>query len=179
MSNKLFVWIPFIALVALIGLFWKGLYLDTNKVPSPLIDKKAPELVLPDLLDATSMVNLNDWLGEVVLLNVWATWCSGCLQEHSVLNAIAASKQVPIIGLNWKDNPDKAKKWLHTQGNPFVAIPNDLAGQVAINWGVYGAPETFIVDKHGMIRYKHIAPITEHDVQTVIMPIVHKLQAEN
>jgi len=132
MLRKFLVWLPLVIILGLIGLFWKGLYLDKNKIPSPFIDKPAPALILPDLLNVNDLVNLQEWKGQVVLLNVWATWCSGCLKEHPVLNAIANEKIVPIIGLNYKDNTQKAKTWLQEQGNPFVAIPNDLSGEVAI-----------------------------------------------
>ena len=176
MSKKLVLWIPLFVLLALSVLFLRGLFLDTNKVPSPFIDKTAPSLILPDLLDANKVVDLAEWRGQVVLLNVWATWCSGCLLEHPVLNDIAAENIVPIIGLNYKDDPIKAKAWLKQQGNPFVAIPNDALGLVAIDWGVYGAPETFVVDQQGIVRYKHIAPISMTEWQTVLRPIVEKLQ---
>jgi len=176
--KKILVWLPLLVLVALATLFYKGLYLDTNKVPSPYIDKQAPELVLPDLLNINQQVNLQDWKGQVVLLNVWATWCSGCLQEHPVLNAIAKENIVPIIGLNYKDNSKKAKAWLRQSGNPFAAIPNDLSGEVAINWGVYGAPETFVIDKQGVIRHKIIAPISYANWTDELRPIVLKLQGE-
>ena len=179
MLKKLIVWLPLLVLVALATLFYKGLFLDTNKIPSPFIDKPAPALILPDLLDIKKQVNLKDWKGQVVLLNVWATWCTGCLQEHPVLNAIAEEKLVPIIGLNYKDNTQKAKAWLQKAGNPFAAIPNDLSGEVAINWGVYGAPETFIIDKLGIIRYKFIAPISMPDWNNKIRPLVLELQGES
>lgn len=178
MLRKFLVWLPLVIILGLIGLFWKGLYLDKNKIPSPFIDKPAPALILPDLLNVNDLVNLQEWKGQVVLLNVWATWCSGCLKEHPVLNAIANEKIVPIIGLNYKDNTQKAKTWLQEQGNPFVAIPNDLSGEVAINWGVYGAPETFIIDKQGIIRHKFIAPISWDAWQNELRPIVIKLQGE-
>jgi len=177
MSKKFLVWLPLILVIALIALFWKGLFLETNKVPSPFIDKQAPNLVLQDLLSEQT-VDLKSWQGQVVLLNVWATWCSGCLQEHPVLNAIAAEKTVPLIGLNYKDDPSKAKAWLKNQGNPFVAIPNDVTGKVAIDWGVYGAPETFVIDKKGVIRYKHIAPLSWQQWQKELLPLIQKLQQE-
>ncbi len=178
MPKKFIVWLPLLVLIGLAALFYKGLYLDTNKIPSPFIDKAAPSLVLPDLLNAQQQVNLEDWKGQVVLLNIWATWCSGCLLEHPVLNAIAKENLVPIIGLNYKDNSQKAKAWLKESGNPFAAIPNDLSGQVAINWGVYGAPETFIIDKQGVIRYKFIAPISMDDWATKLRPLVVQLQGD-
>ncbi len=178
MSKRIIVWLPLLVLIALAILFYKGLYLDTNKVPSPFIDKKAPSLILPDLLNPQQQVNLADWKGQVVLLNVWATWCSGCLLEHPVLNAIAKENLAPIIGLNYKDNSQKAKEWLQKSGNPFTAIPNDLSGEVAINWGVYGAPETFIIDKQGVIRYKFIAPISLDDWKNKLRPLVIQLQGE-
>ena len=179
MLKKALVWLPLLILVALAALFYKGLFLDTNKIPSPFIDKPAPSLILPDLLDSSQQFNLQDWKGQVVLLNVWATWCTGCLQEHPILNAIAKENLVPIIGLNYKDNTQKAKAWLQEAGNPFAAIPNDLSGEVAINWGVYGAPETFIIDKRGIIRYKFIAPISMHDWNNKLRPLVLELQDES
>lgn len=179
MPKKILVWLPLLLLVGLAVLFYKGLYLDTNKVPSPFINKPAPTLILPDLLNIQQQVNLEDWKGQVVLLNVWATWCSGCLLEHPVLNDIAQENLVPIIGLNYKDNSQKAKAWLQKAGNPFVAIPNDLSGEVAINWGVYGAPETFVIDKKGIVRYKFIAPISNDDWKNNIRPLVVALQGES
>jgi len=178
MFKKVLVWLPLLILVALAALFYKGLYLDTNKVPSPYIDKAAPNLLLPDLLNPNQQINLQNWKGQVILLNVWATWCSGCLLEHPVLNQIADEKLLPIIGLNYKDNSQKARAWLQQAGNPFDAIPNDLSGEVAINWGVYGAPETFIIDKQGVIRHKVIAPISIDDWNNDLRPLILKLQGK-
>lgn len=177
MNKKLLVLLPLILFILLLGLFWRGLQLDKGKLPTPLMDKPAPELKLSDLLTG-SVVNLEDWKGQVVIVNVWATWCPGCLQEHDVLNDIAATKVVPLIGLNYKDDLPKAKQWLKASGNPFVAIPVDASGDTAIEWGVYGAPETFIIDKQGVIRYKHIAPLSWKQWETELLPIVKQLKGE-
>lgn len=177
MSKRLLLLIPLLLFIGLLALFWRGLQLDKNTLPTPLLDKPAPHMKLKDLLTDSS-VDLENWRGQVVIVNVWATWCPGCLQEHDVLNQIAASQVAPIIGLNYKDDLKKAKTWLQARGNPFIAIPVDVSGDTAIEWGVYGAPETFIIDKQGMIRYKHIAPLSWQEWQTVLLPIVKQLQGE-
>jgi len=158
--------------------FWRGLSLDKNTLPSTLLGQMSPDLVLPDLFNNQS-VDISTYQGEVILLNVWATWCPGCLLEHDVLNSIAASDEVKIIGMNYKDDLDKAKNWLKMKGNPFIAIPIDTTGRTAIEWGVYGAPETFVIDKKGIIRYKHIAPISIEDWEKTLLPIVQALKQES
>jgi len=178
MSKRLLLLIPLFVFIGLLALFWRGLQLDKNALPTPLLDKPAPELKLQDLL-SDEAIDLETWRGQVIVLNVWATWCPGCLQEHDVLNQIAASKTVPIIGLNYKDDLEKAKVWLVRQGNPFISIPVDATGDTAIEWGVYGAPETFIIDKQGVIRYKHIAPLSWQEWQSVLLPIVEQLKKES
>ncbi len=177
MAKRLLLIIPLLIFIGLLLLFWRGLQLDKNILPTPLLNKPAPELVLDDLL-THGQVNLKDWRGQVVIVNVWATWCPGCLQEHETLNNIAASQVAPIIGLNYKDDLAKAKQWLKARGNPFVAIPVDVNGNTAIEWGVYGAPETFIIDKKGVIRYKHIAPLSWQEWSEVLLPIIEQLQGE-
>lgn len=177
MNKRIFLFLPLIIFIAILILFWRGLQLDKSILPTPLLDKAAPELKLNDLL-SDSTVDLLDWRGQVIILNVWATWCPGCLLEHDVLNNIATSQEVSIIGLNYKDDLVKAKNWLNTRGNPFVAIPVDATGDTAIEWGVYGAPETFIIDKKGVIRYKHIAPLSWEEWESVLLPIVKQLKEE-
>jgi len=177
MNKRFLLLLPLLIFIALLLLFWRGLQLDKNELPSPLLNKPAPELRLEDLL-TNELVDIDTWRGQVVIINVWGTWCPGCLQEHDVLNAIAKSKVVPMVGLNYKDSLSKAKLWLKSQGNPFVAVPVDATGDTAIEWGVYGAPETFIIDKHGVIRYKHIAPLSMQEWQNVLLPIVKDLQGE-
>jgi len=140
--------------------FLVGLGRDPGYVPSPLIGKPLPQFNLPRLDDPAQLLAHDELLGQVSVLNVWATWCVGCRQEHEALMQIAAMGEVPIYGLNWKDDPDMARRWLVQLGDPYVATAMDLDGRVAIDWGVYGAPETFLIGPDGTVLYKHIAPIT-------------------
>jgi len=150
-----------VVIFSVLGLFFlRGLNLNPGYVPSPLIGKPAPEYELPKLKDMTSTVGSADYVGEVVLLNVWATWCPGCRQEHPYLVELSENSGVPIYGLNWKDDGDKARAWLETLGDPYVATAVDATGEVAIDWGVYAAPETFLIGRDGKVLYKHIAPLT-------------------
>jgi cytochrome c biogenesis protein CcmG, thiol:disulfide interchange protein DsbE len=148
--------------VVLFGVFLTGLFRDPTLVPSPLIDRPAPAFQLPQLLDPELNFGLADLkTGEPVLLNVWATWCVGCRQEHGMLVDLAQRGEIPIFGLNWKDDRQAALQWLERLGDPYVATAEDAEGRVAIDWGVYGAPETFLIDGNGIIRYKHVGPLTE------------------
>ena len=148
-------------LFVLLGLaLFRGLSLNPREVPSPLIGKPAPEFSLPSLQDASYPVSSTELLGRPWVLNVWGTWCAGCRQEHDTLLAIAAQKTVPIVGLNWKDDNAAAQEWLRRLGNPYAVVAEDREGRVAIDWGVYGAPETFLIGPDGVVLYKHIAPMT-------------------
>jgi cytochrome c biogenesis protein CcmG/thiol:disulfide interchange protein DsbE len=129
-------------------------------VPSPLIGKQAPEFSLPSLQDAAYPVSTSELHGRTWVFNVWGTWCGGCRQEHGVLMAIAKQNAVPLIGLDWKDDSAAAQQWLRELGNPYAAVASDTEGRVAIDWGVYGAPETFLIGPDGIVLYKHIAPMT-------------------
>ena len=152
--------VPF-GLFALLGVFlYIGLHRDPSYVPSPLIGKPAPEFTLPSLQDPAYPVSTKDLAGRPWVLNVWGTWCAGCRQEHPVLLQIARQTSVPIIGLDWKDDATEAKRWLAELGNPYSAVAFDSEGRVAIDWGVYGAPETFLIGADGQVLYKHIAPMT-------------------
>ena len=137
-----------------------GLHRDPSFVPSPLIGKAAPAFKLPSLQDPAYPVDSSELRGRPYVLNVWATWCVACREEHETLLEIARLKQIPIIGLNWKDDPAAARRWLEELGNPYAAVAQDVEGRVAIDWGVYGAPETFLVGADGLIKYKHITPMT-------------------
>ncbi len=154
----------FLVPIALFGLLVAvlvvGLGKDPTLVPSPLVGKPAPEFALPRLDDAERTFSRQDLLGKVSLVNVWGTWCSGCRQEHETLLAVAKDSGVPIYGINWKDDPQLAKEWLLTLGNPYAAVGVDIEGRTAINWGVYGAPETFLIGPDGTVLYKHIAPLS-------------------
>ena len=152
--------VPF-GLFALLGVFlYIGLHRDPSYVPSPLIGKPAPEFTLPSLQDPAYPVSTKDLAGRPWVLNVWGTWCAGCRQEHPVLLQIARQTSVPIIGLDWKDDATEAQRWLAELGNPYAAVAFDSEGRTAIDWGVYGAPETFLIGADGKVLYKHIAPMT-------------------
>lgn len=151
---------PF-AIFALLGAFlFVGLYRDPSYVPSPLIGKQAPDFSLPSVQDPAYPVASKELQGQPWVLNVWGTWCGGCREEHETLLAIAKQNAVPLIGLNWKDDNAAAQEWLRTLGNPYAAVAEDKEGRVAIDWGVYGAPETFLIGADGKILFKHIAPMT-------------------
>ena len=170
--------LPVILFFVLCGFLFIGLYKDPSEVPSPLIGKSVPEFSLPKLYDNSAQFSNKDFLGKVSILNVWATWCFACKQEHPALLELAKRNIAPIYGLNYKDDADKAKLYLRDFGNPFVANAFDEAGRVAIDWGVYGAPETFLIDKKGIIRYKHIGPLTLNDLDNKIQPLILQLKNE-
>lgn len=154
--------LPFAAFVALAVLFAFGLNpaRDIHAIPSPLIGKPAPLFSLADVLDPSRSVTNASFKGEVYILNVWGTWCEACREEQEALLAISRQRVVPIIGLVYLDRRDKAQQWLQQLGNPYSAVAFDSDGRTAIDWGVYGAPETFLVDGRGRVVYKFISPIT-------------------
>jgi cytochrome c biogenesis protein CcmG/thiol:disulfide interchange protein DsbE len=162
--------IPILVFVAIGAVFYKGLDLNPTFIPSPLLDKPAPVYELPTLRDPSVTTGTNDLLGKVSLVNVWATWCSGCRQEHGFLTELARQNILPIYGVNWRDDRNSALDWLNTLGDPYVASAFDSDGSVAIDWGVYGAPETFLVDREGTVLYKHIAPLTRQVWEREFMP---------
>jgi len=152
--------VPIIGFAVLAAFLLIGLGRDPTFVPSPLIGKQIPTFSLPRLDDANKTLTDADLRGQFSVLNVWATWCPGCRQEHAVLNEIAAQGEIPIYGLNWNDDMALAHQWLRQLGNPYVATAFDGEGRVAIDWGVYGAPETFLIAPDGTILYRHITPMT-------------------
>jgi len=169
-----------IAVFALLGLLLAyGLKLDPRKIPSPLVDKPLPAFALPTLENPARTVGKEDFRGQVVLINVWASWCAACKQEHPVLMQMAREKRVPLIGLNYKDQRSDAQAVLRNEGNPYNLTLVDADGRVGIDWGVYGVPESFLIDKHGVLRYKHIGPIAPEHWQQTILPLVEKLSAES
>lgn len=170
---------PLFAFLALAGLLFKGLSLDPRKVPSPLIDKPAPTFSLTRLKQPEATLGSADLKGKVTLFNVWATWCVACRSEHPVLMQLAESGKVAIYGLNYKDDRAEAQRWLLRYGDPYLANAFDNDGRVGIDWGVYGTPETFIVDQQGIIRHKHIGPLTQEVVRDEILPLVEKLEASS
>lgn len=173
--SRFIVPIGFILLIILLGI---GLTLDPREVPSPFIDKPAPDFNLPILGEPEKTLSPKDMLGQVWLFNIWATWCNACRAEHETLVALSQMGAVPIVGLNYKDENEMAKRWLQQLGNPYVVNAVDKDGRVGIDWGVYGAPETFIIDKKGIIRHKHIGPVYPQVIQETILPMVKQLQGE-
>ena len=161
--------LPLLMFCVLAVLLYSGLGKDTRTVPSPLINKAAPAFSLPDLLDPSRNVSSGDLLGRMYLLNVWGSWCVACVQEHPVLMRLAATGQLPIIGLNWKDEPEAALQLLRQRGDPYSAIATDAEGGTAIDFGVYGAPESFLVDAKGIIVYKHIGPLDWNAVEKELL----------
>jgi len=151
-----------------------GLTLNPRLVPSPLIDKPAPEFELPLLFKDGSFSN-KDLIGHVTLINVWASWCFACRQEHDIVKHLGR-KGVRIIGLNYKDEADDAKAWLARLGNPYQHVAVDYEGRIAIDWGVYGAPETFLIDQQGIIRHKVIGPLTDKENYDALMSKMKTLE---
>jgi cytochrome c biogenesis protein CcmG, thiol:disulfide interchange protein DsbE len=155
--------------------FYAGLGIDSSVLPSPLIDQPAPQFALPSLQGEAQGFSSADLQGRVSLVNTFASWCAPCRAEHTVLNALAQTKRVPIYGIDYKDKEGLALAWIAELGNPYTRIGAD-DGRVGIDWGVYGVPETFIVDKEGRIRYKHVGPLTQADVERTILPLVLRLE---
>jgi len=167
--------LPAVVFALLAAGFYVGLGIDSNVLPSALIDQPAPDFKLPPLQGEERGFSSADLQGHVSLVNFFASWCTPCRAEHAVLKALAQSKRVPIFGIDYKDKHDVALAWIGELGNPYTRIGTD-DGRVGIDWGVYGVPETFIVDKNGRIRYKHVGPLTEADVARTILPLVARLE---
>ena len=167
--------IPLTVFVLIVGLLAYGLQLDPKKVPSPLIGKPAPAFSLARLDAPAQSVTQKDLLGQVWVLNVWASWCVSCRAEHEVITALSKQKLAAVIGLNYKDVRADARKWLEQFGDPYTTSIMDVEGRVGIDWGVYGVPETFIIDKDGLIRYKHIGPVTMESLEAELLPLLREL----
>ncbi|CAL1241715.1 DsbE family thiol:disulfide interchange protein [Candidatus Methylocalor cossyra] len=168
--------VPLAAFVLLVIFLAVGLTLDPREVPSPFIGKPAPTFTLPQVVDAGKTLSPADFKGQVALVNVWASWCVSCRQEHPVLLDLAERRVVPIYGLNYKDQREDALAWLNRFGDPYTASAFDADGRVGIDWGVYGVPETFVIDRQGIIRYKHTGPITAEILETKLLPLIRQLQ---
>ena len=167
--------IPLVLFLGLIVFLAIGLTRDPHEVPSPLINKPAPTFTLAQLADPSKTFSAEEMRGKVWLLNVWATWCVVCREEHPMLLEIERSGEVPIYGLDTKDKREDALAWLQELGDPYVLSVSDLDGRVGIDYGVYGAPETFLIDKNGVIRFKRIGPITPDVWQKEMLPLVKEL----
>lgn len=168
--------IPLAVFVVMVVFLAIGLTLDPREVPSPFIGKPAPAFTLPQVADAGKTLSPVDFKGQVALVNVWASWCVSCRQEHPVLLELARKNLVPIYGLNYKDEREDALAWLKQFGNPYSASAFDADGRTGIDWGVYGVPETFVIDREGIIRHKQTGPITPEILETKLLPLIRQLQ---
>jgi len=167
--------IPAAIFAVLVVFFWIGLSKDPSEVPSPFIGKPAPTFRLPELRNPEATVSNADLQGQPTVLNVWATWCVGCRQEHETLIQLASTNVVPIYGLNYRDNREEALRWLERLGDPYAAIGYDPEGAAGLDWGVYGAPETFLIDPSGIVVYKHLGPMTPRVWQEEFMPRIQSM----
>jgi len=168
--------IPLILFVVLVVFLAIGLNRDPHEVPSPLINKPAPIFEIPQLAQASQTFSPANMKGQVWILNVWASWCVACREEHPVLVDLAKSGQAPLIGLDYKDKREDALAMLANQGNPYLLSAFDANGRVGIDYGVYGVPETYIIDKAGVIRFKHIGPLTMNILNQKIYPVLSELK---
>jgi cytochrome c biogenesis protein CcmG/thiol:disulfide interchange protein DsbE len=170
---------PFIAPLAvfavLLAFLGAGLKLDPRAVPSPLIGKPAPAFALPALHEPGRTVARDDMAGKAWMLNVWASWCAACREEHELLVEFARRGVVPLVGLNYKDTRPEAQAWLARLGNPYAVSLFDAQGQVGIDFGVYGVPETFVIDRQGIVRLKHVGPVTPQVLRERIEPLLRQL----
>jgi cytochrome c biogenesis protein CcmG/thiol:disulfide interchange protein DsbE len=169
--------LPLVIFIVLVGFLAVGLNRDPRVVPSPLIGKPAPAFDLPRIDDPALRMKTQDLRGQVWMLNVWASWCVACRQEHPLLVDLAKTSKVKLYGLNYKDKRDDGLAWLQRHGNPYIASLSDTDGLVGIDYGVYGVPETFIIDKQGVIRHKQIGPITAESLSTTLLPLMAQLEA--
>ena len=168
--------LPFVVFIILAVFLFVGLKLDPREVPSPLVGKPAPAFVLPQLQDSAKQFSPQEMKGKVWLLNAWASWCVACEAEHPVLMELARLNIVPIYGLDYKDKRDAALAVLERRGNPYTLNVSDADGRVGIDYGVYGVPETYVIDKQGVIRYKQIGPVTAENLREKILPMIAELE---
>lgn len=174
--RRLLLAVPAIGFVGLAAVFAKGLTRDPSLIPSALVGKKIPIFDLPPVKGRSLGLSSKNLVGEVSLVNVFASWCVACREEHPLWMNLAAQNLVPVHGLNYKDAPDDASQWLNTLGDPYTRTGADINGRVAIDFGVYGVPETFVVSADGSIAYKHIGAITAQVLSETLLPIVKRLQ---
>jgi len=169
--------LPITIFLGLFVLLARSLFVPQMDLPSPLIGKQIPSFSLNEL-GKSSTVSHRDLLGEIALINIWATWCVGCEIEHDFLVELSLDEDlsIPIIGINWKDRDDLATRWLIQKGNPYSKILSDPIGNTAIDFGVYGAPETFLIDDRGIIQHKHIGPMDRQNFEQNILPIIVELR---
>lgn len=170
--------LPIVVAVGLMTLLGLGLTLRPDAIPSPLIGKPAPLFSLPSLTQPGQLITEGSLKGQVTLVNVWASWCVTCREEHELLKQVAAGG-VRIVGLNYKDERAEALRWLETLGNPYQAVAFDSEGRAGIDWGVYKVPESFIVDRQGRVRYKHLGAITADAWRKTLAPLIQQLETES
>ncbi|MBX2867133.1 MAG: DsbE family thiol:disulfide interchange protein [Acidiferrobacterales bacterium] len=168
-----YLW-PLVIFVGVSLLLWRGLSLNPREIPSALIDKPAPTFSLPTLHQPELAISRDTLKGKVWVLNVWASWCVACLHEHPIISQL--SGKIDLVGLNYKDTRSEAIKWLEQNGNPYNVSAFDQAGDVGIDYGVYGVPETFVIDQVGKIRYKHIGPVTQEDLDGKLIPAIAEIR---
>ncbi|CAD6879522.1 Cytochrome c-type biogenesis protein CcmG/DsbE, thiol:disulfide oxidoreductase [Methylomonas albis] len=171
--------LPLFLFIALAIFLAIGLNLNPREIPSPLIDKPAPAFNLPILATPEQRLSQADFKGKVWLLNVWASWCVSCREEHPLLIELAKQNKVILVGLNYKDEMAAANAWLGKHGNPYNVSVMDADGRTGIDYGVYGVPETFVIDKRGVVRYKHTGPVQPGDLEKVFLPWIQQLEAES
>jgi cytochrome c biogenesis protein CcmG/thiol:disulfide interchange protein DsbE len=173
-------WLPLLVFAALAALLAAGVWMsrrpDRDVLPSPLIGKPAPAFALPVLHEPARTVTLDDLKGQPFLMNVWGSWCVECRVEHPVLTRFAETRRLRVVGYNWKDEPEDALRWLAQFGNPYWVVLSDVDGRAAIDWGIYGAPETFLVDGAGIVRWKHVGALTDETVANELMPALRRIE---
>jgi cytochrome c biogenesis protein CcmG/thiol:disulfide interchange protein DsbE len=168
--------LPFVVFVVLAAFLFIGLNLNPREVPSPLVGKPAPAFILPQLHSPDKQFSPGDMKGKVWLFNVWASWCVACEEEHPVLMELAKLNIVPIYGMDYKDKREAALKVLERRGDPYMLTVTDADGRIGIDYGVYGVPETYVIDKQGVIQYKQIGPVTAQNLREKILPLVAELE---
>jgi cytochrome c biogenesis protein CcmG/thiol:disulfide interchange protein DsbE len=177
-AGRLRFLVPIAAFAVLMLTFGWALNRDPSAIPSALIGQQVPQFALAAVKGRALGLSNSDLIGEVSLVNVFASWCVTCREEHPVFMQIRNENLVPIHGLNYKDRPDDAAKWLDTTGDPYTRTGVDLNGRVAIDWGVYGVPETFVITKDGHIAHKHIGAVTPKDLEETILPLIRRLRQQ-
>lgn len=170
--------LPFVIFMIVAIFLFIGLGLNPHEVPSPLVGKPAPAFSLPQLHEPDKQFSLQDMKGKVWLFNVWASWCTACEYEHPLFMELSRQNLVPLYGMDYKDKREDGMAWLQKHGNPYTLVVSDAEGRVGIDYGVYGVPETYLIDKQGVIQYKHIGVVTEKDLSEKILPMVKELQAK-
>ncbi|WP_375263310.1 DsbE family thiol:disulfide interchange protein [Palleronia sp.] len=176
--GRLLVFLPLAVFAGLAAAFYWGLWNNDDRLPSPLVGKAIPEFELPPIEGRDDGLSSADLRGQVSIVNVWASWCVPCRVEMPLLNELARDATVPIYGINYKDDAGEALAFLAELGDPYTRIGADRSGRVAIDWGVYGLPETFVIDAEGQIAYKHVGPFDRRSLEEDILPVVRQLQAE-